>query len=120
VVGETANHMGYVKSNENGKFQNFEPHLSMVNQLFSKFVQLRKCGEPSYLFITEKYLDLDKNSAFGDFSKSYTHGKNAVVGITAVVQTSIKHGKSTFFKICSTKKMWGIKLTLRSKNPFVI
>jgi hypothetical protein len=53
VVGETANHMGYVKSNENSKFQNFEPHLSMVNQLFSKFVQLRKCGKSSYLSIAE-------------------------------------------------------------------
>jgi hypothetical protein len=47
VVGETANHMGYVKNNKNGRFQNFEPRLSMVNQFFSKFVQLRKCGESS-------------------------------------------------------------------------
>jgi hypothetical protein len=27
-VEETANHMGYVKSNENGKFQNFESRLT--------------------------------------------------------------------------------------------
>jgi hypothetical protein len=31
------------------QFQNFEPHLHMVNQLFSNFVQLRKCGKSSYL-----------------------------------------------------------------------
>jgi hypothetical protein len=42
---------------------------------------------------------LDKNSALGDFSKSNTHSKNAQVVISAVVQTSIKHGKSTFFKL---------------------
>jgi hypothetical protein len=68
----------------------------------------------------KKNLDLNKNSTLGDFSKSNTHDKNAVVVISAVVQTSIKHGKSTFFKICLTMKMWEIKLTLRSKNPFVI
>jgi hypothetical protein len=63
---------------------------------------------------------LDKNSALGDFSKSNTHCKNAVVVISAVVQTSIKHGKSTFKKENLTKKMWGIKLTFTSQNPFVI
>jgi hypothetical protein len=40
--------------------------------------------------------------------------------ISAVVQTSIRHGKSTFFKICITRKVWGIKLPFTSKNPFVI
>jgi hypothetical protein len=45
VTSPKANHMGFVKSNENGKFQNFEPYLTMVNQLFSNFVQLNKCGE---------------------------------------------------------------------------
>jgi hypothetical protein len=41
-------------------FQNFEPRLSMVKQLFSNFVQPRKCGESSYLFIAKINLDLDK------------------------------------------------------------
>jgi hypothetical protein len=63
---------------------------------------------------------LDKNSALGDFSKSNTHDKNAVVVISAVVQTSIKHGKSTFFKNCLTKKVLEIKLTFKSKSRFVI
>jgi hypothetical protein len=40
--------------------------------------------------------------------------------ISAVVQTSIKYGKSIFFKICLNKKMWEIKLPFTSKNPFVI
>jgi hypothetical protein len=35
-------------------FQNFEPRLSIVNELFSNFVQLRKCGESNYLSIAEK------------------------------------------------------------------
>jgi hypothetical protein len=101
-------------------FQNFEPHLSMVNQLFSNFVQLRKCGESSCLSIAEKILDLNKNSTLGDFSKFNTHSQNAVDVISAVVQTSFKHGKPTFLKLCPTKKMWGIKLSFTYKNPFVI
>jgi archaeosine-15-forming tRNA-guanine transglycosylase len=63
---------------------------------------------------------LDKNSTLGDFSKSNTHSKNAQVTISAEVQTSVKHGKSTFFKIFLNKKMWEIKLPFTSKNPFVI
>jgi hypothetical protein len=39
-IGKTANHMGYVKSNENGKFQNFEPCLTMVNWLFFKLFMM--------------------------------------------------------------------------------
>jgi hypothetical protein len=73
--------------------QNFERHLSMVNELYSNFVQLRKCLESSYLSTAEKTLDLKKNSAFGDFSKLNTHSKNAVLVISAVVQTSFRHGK---------------------------
>jgi hypothetical protein len=92
----------------------------MVNQLFSNFFQLRKCGESSYLSIAKKTLDLDKNSTLSDFSKFNTHRTNAVVVISIVVQTSFKHGKSTFFKICITKKIWDIKLTFISQNPFVI
>jgi hypothetical protein len=38
-------------------------------------------------------LDLNKISAVGDFSKLNAHSKNAVVVISAVVQTSFKHGK---------------------------
>jgi hypothetical protein len=34
--------------------------------------------------------------------------------ILAAVQTSIKHGKSNFFKICLIKNMWRIKLTFTS------
>jgi hypothetical protein len=34
--------------------QNFERHLDMVNELYTNFVQLRKCGESSYLSIAEK------------------------------------------------------------------
>jgi hypothetical protein len=101
-------------------FQNFEPRLSMVNQLFSIFVQLKKCGESSYLSIAKKTLDLNKNSALGDFSKFNTHSKRIVVVILAMVQTSIKHGKSTFLKICLTMKMWGIGLSFIFQNPFVI
>jgi hypothetical protein len=78
----------------------------MVNQLSSNFVQLKKCGELSYLSIAKKTLDLDKNSALSDFSKSNTQSKKIVIVISAVVQSSIKHGKSNFFKICLTKKMW--------------
>jgi hypothetical protein len=74
-------------------YQNFEPRLSMVNQLFSNFVQLRKSGESSYLSIAKETLHLNKNSALGDFSKFNTHSQNAVDVISAVVQTSIKHGK---------------------------
>jgi hypothetical protein len=65
----------------------------MVNELFSKFVQLRKCGESSYLSIADKNPGLNKISAVGDFSKLNTHSKNAVIVISAVVQTSFKHGK---------------------------
>jgi hypothetical protein len=66
----------------------------MVNELFSKNFQLRKCGESSYLSIAQKKtLDLNKISAVGDFSKLNTHSKNAVIVISAVVQTSFKHGK---------------------------
>jgi hypothetical protein len=50
----------------------------MVNELFSKFVQLRKCGESSYLSIAEKNPGLNKISAVGDFSKLNTHSKNGV------------------------------------------
>jgi hypothetical protein len=74
-------------------FQNFKPQLSMVNQHFSKFVQLRKCGESSYLSIAKKTLDLNKNSSLGDFPKSNTHSKSAQVVISAVVHNSIKHGR---------------------------
>jgi hypothetical protein len=89
----------------------------MVNQLFLKFVQLRKCGDSSYLYIAEKKtLDLNKISALGDFSKLNTHNGNAVIVTSAVVQTSFKHGKSTFFKVCRTKKIWGIKLSFTSQN----
>jgi hypothetical protein len=35
----------------------------------------------------KKMLDLDKNSALGDFSKSNTHSKTTQVVISAVVQT---------------------------------
>jgi hypothetical protein len=52
--------------------------------------------------LPKQILDLEKNSVLGDFSKSNTHCKNAVVVISAVVQTSIKHGKATFFKIYLT------------------
>jgi hypothetical protein len=65
----------------------------MVNQLFSNFVQLRKCGKFSYLFIAEKNLVLDKNFALGDFSKPNAQSIKIVVVISAVVQTSIKHGR---------------------------
>jgi hypothetical protein len=41
----------------------------------------------------KKTLDLNKISAVGDFSKLNTHSKNAVIVISAVVQTSFKHGK---------------------------
>jgi hypothetical protein len=75
------------------KFQNFEPHLSMVNELFSKVVQLRKCGYSNYLSLAEKTLDLNKISALGDFSKLNNHSRNAVIVTSAVVQTSFKHGK---------------------------
>jgi hypothetical protein len=94
----------------------------MVNQLFSKFVQLRKCGDSSYLSIAEnkKTLDLNEISALGDFSKLNTHSGNVVILTSAVVQTLSKHGKSTFFKICTTKKIWGIKLFFTSQNPFVL
>jgi hypothetical protein len=34
--------------------------------------------------------------------------------------TSFTHGKSTFFKLCPTKKMWEIKLSFISQNPFVL
>jgi hypothetical protein len=63
---------------------------------------------------------LDKNAALGDFSKSNTHSKNAQVVILAVIQTSIKHGKLSFFKKYLKKKMWEIKLLFTSKNLFVI
>jgi hypothetical protein len=65
-------------------------------------------------------LDLNKKSALGDFSNFNTHSQNAVDVISAVVQTSIKHGKSNFLKICLTKKMWGIRLSFTSQNPLVI
>jgi hypothetical protein len=68
----------------------------------------------------KKILDLNKISALGDFSKLNTHSKNAVTVTSAVVQTSFKHGKLTFSKICPTKKMWGIKLSFTSQNPFVL
>jgi hypothetical protein len=71
----------------------------MVYQLFSNSHQLRKCGESSYLHNQKKTLDLDKNSIFGDFSKSNTHSKNVVVVISAVIQTSIKHGIQIFSKL---------------------
>jgi hypothetical protein len=35
-------------------FQNFERHLSMVNELYSNFVQLKKCLESSYLSTAEE------------------------------------------------------------------
>jgi hypothetical protein len=41
----------------------------------------------------------------GDFSKLKTRSKNAVLVISAVVQTSFRHGKWTFLKLCTTKKM---------------
>jgi hypothetical protein len=47
-IGETANHMGYVKNAIVVIFQNFEPRFNMVNQLFSNFVQLRKCDKYRY------------------------------------------------------------------------
>jgi hypothetical protein len=56
----------------------------------------------------------------GDFSKFNTHSQNAVDVISAVVQTSFKHGKPTFLKLCLTKKMWEMKLPFTSQNPFVI
>jgi cytochrome c biogenesis factor len=68
----------------------------------------------------EKTLDLNKISALGDFSKLNTHSGNAVIVTSALVQTSFKHGKLTFFKICPTKKIWGIKLSFTSQNPFVL
>jgi hypothetical protein len=61
----------------------------MVNQLFSNFVQLRKCGESSYLSIAIKNLDLDKNFALGDFFKSKAQSKKIIVVISTMVQTSI-------------------------------
>jgi hypothetical protein len=48
------NHVGYVKNaNIVFFFKKFEPHLSMVNQLFLNFVLLRKYKESSYLSIAE-------------------------------------------------------------------
>jgi hypothetical protein len=34
--------------------------------------------------------------------------------------TSFKHAKSTFFKICPTKNMWAIKLSIHSQNKLLI
>jgi hypothetical protein len=68
----------------------------------------------------KKLLIWTKTLPWVNFLKSNTHSKNAVVVISKVVQTSTKHGKSTFFQNLFSKKMSEIKLTFRSKIPFMI
>jgi hypothetical protein len=49
-----ANHMGYVKNEIVVFFQKFELCLRMINQVFSNFIRVKKCGKYDYLFIAEK------------------------------------------------------------------
>jgi hypothetical protein len=111
-------------------FSKFNTHSQNAVDVISAVVQTSfKHGKPTFLKLCptkkmwgiklsfhsqNKTLDLNKKSALGDFSKFNTHSQNAVDVISAVVQTSFKHGKSTFLKICLTKKMWGIGLSFTS------
>jgi hypothetical protein len=66
-VGETANHMGYVKNTKgNVFFQNFEPCLSMAT--FHKLCPTKKMWGIKLSFRSlKKNPDLGKNSALSDF-----------------------------------------------------
>jgi hypothetical protein len=56
----------------------------------------------------------------GEMANHMGYVKNAMAMFISELWASFKHSKSTFLKLCPTKKIWGIKLSFHSRNKLLI